>query len=84
MSQKSKTYTVRFYKSRCDGSSDILWQVLSELVERGEPLQVMPAGDTAYQIRGLKIGVDMKSITGYLVMLPRWCQGHGSGSESRY
>ncbi|MDX8001037.1 hypothetical protein FE394_18030 [Xenorhabdus sp. Reich] len=88
MNLKNKRYTVRFYKSRCgvDEEVDTLWRILSELAQQNEPLQVMPAGDTAYQIRGLTVDIDMKSITGYLVRfrLDRPAVGSKSSLEEEY
>ncbi len=66
---KSKRYTVRFYKARygADGKAGTLYDLFGKHLRKKRPLKVMPAGDTAYQIRGLTKAIDGKSITGYLV-----------------
>ncbi|MER2373349.1 DUF6731 family protein [Photorhabdus laumondii] len=88
MSLKTKRYTVRFYKSRCgiDKNANVLWELLTKLAKQNEPLQVMLAGDTAYQIRGVTFGADMKSITGYLVRfrLDKPAVGSKSSLEEEY
>jgi hypothetical protein len=69
MTQRTKKYTVRFYKARygADGKSGCLWNVLSELESQDDVAMVMPAGDTAYQLRGITLSLDRKSLSGYLV-----------------
>lgn len=69
MAKRTKKYTVRFYKARygADGNAGCLWDVFSVLAEKDVIAKVMPAGDTAYQLRGITLSLDNNSLTGYLV-----------------
>lgn len=69
MAQRTKKYTVRFYKARygADGKDGCLWDLLSPLAAKDSVAKVMPAGDTAYQLRGITLSIDNNSLTGYLV-----------------
>lgn len=69
MAQRTKKYTVRFYKARygADGKAGCLWDLLSPLAAKDSLAKVMPAGDTAYQLRGITLSNDNNSLTGYLV-----------------
>lgn len=69
MANRTKRYTVRFYKARygADGKAGNLWDVITAFSDKDAVADVMQAGDTAYQIRGVNIAVDEKTLTGYLV-----------------
>lgn len=69
MTARTKKYTVRFYKARygADGKAGNLFDLFTTLSKKRKPLNVMQAGDTAYQMRGITKSVDGKSFSAYLV-----------------
>ncbi|RNT31179.1 hypothetical protein B9475_002355 [Proteus mirabilis] len=68
-----KKYTVRFYTPRygADGAAGSIFSDLLTYCKKEDGSEIiapiMPAGDTAYQIRGLINSLDGVSISGYLV-----------------
>lgn len=67
MALRMKKYTVRFYTPRygADGTAGSVFSDLLAYSAKVTP--IMPAGDTAYQIRGLISSLDGNSLSGYLV-----------------
>ncbi|HEJ9506586.1 TPA: hypothetical protein SMN05_000272 [Proteus mirabilis] len=73
MALSMKKYTVRFYTPRygADGAAGSIFSDLLTYCNKEDGSEIiapiMPAGDTAYQIRGLINSLDGVSISGYLV-----------------
>lgn len=73
MALSMKKYTVRFYTPRygADGAAGSIFSDLLTYCKKEDGSEIiapiMPAGDTAYQIRGLINSLDGVSISGYLV-----------------
>ncbi len=69
MALRMKKYTVRFYTPRygADGTAGSVFDDLLQYCLEKKITPVMPAGDTAYQIRGLISSMDGNSLSGYLV-----------------